>query len=413
MHIKPTTIGAWLVLFAVSSAAAAQEAAAPQTSTGDTTIAQETTAAEQPAAETSAVPAESPAAATPAPEQEAADAAEPQIVPQTDAKTDGSSPAAAAPMPAQEPQTTSEPASASTPASTPAVQSAAAETASKVPYTEKGADTCLRCHDEDSEFPVLNLFKTRHGSRSDARSPMAGLQCETCHGPGGEHGVRLRRGQERPPIGSFGVNGNQPAEKQNAVCMSCHSGKARVSWNSSAHAGADVACASCHKVHAVHDPAMTADKQADVCSACHARQRADLLKASSHPIKEGEMACSGCHASHGSPTPAMLKGQTLNNTCTQCHAEKRGPFLWEHAPVAEDCSLCHNAHGSNHPSLLTRRAPQLCQQCHAQAGHPSVAYGAGQLPSGTPSAFLLAGACTNCHNQVHGSNHPSGVKLMR
>ena len=23
------------------------------------------------------------------------------------------------------------------------------------------------------------------------------------------------------------------------------------------------------------------------------------------------------------------------------------------------------------------------------------------------------GSCANCHSQVHGSNHPSGVKLMR
>ena len=33
--------------------------------------------------------------------------------------------------------------------------------------------------------------------------------------------------------------------------------------------------------------------------------------------------------------------------------------------------------------------------------------------SGNGSAFLLAGSCTNCHTQVHGSNHPAGAKLMR
>jgi hypothetical protein len=26
---------------------------------------------------------------------------------------------------------------------------------------------------------------------------------------------------------------------------------------------------------------------------------------------------------------------------------------------------------------------------------------------------LLAKSCLNCHSQVHGSNHPSGVKFMR
>jgi hypothetical protein len=38
------------------------------------------------------------------------------------------------------------------------------------------------------------------------------------------------------------------------------------------------------------------------------------------------------------------------------------------------------------------------------------------LPGGSAGGsaiFLVAGGCTNCHSQVHGSNHPSGEKLMR
>jgi DmsE family decaheme c-type cytochrome len=106
---------------------------------------------------------------------------------------------------------------------------------------------------------------------------------------------------------------------------------------------------------------------------------------------------------------------TVNQTCYTCHAEKRGPFLWEHAPVAEDCTLCHFPHGSSRPVLLSKSPPLLCQQCHTVAGHPSVAYTSRGLPGGGGGggAFLLAGGCVNCHSQVHGSNHPSGVKLMR
>jgi predicted CXXCH cytochrome family protein len=48
---------------------------------------------------------------------------------------------------------------------------------------------------------------------------------------------------------------------------------------------------------------------------------------------------------------------TVNDTCYQCHAEKRGPFLWEHAPVREDCTNCHSPHGSTQPSLLKARTP--------------------------------------------------------
>jgi DmsE family decaheme c-type cytochrome len=110
----------------------------------------------------------------------------------------------------------------------------------------------------------------------------------------------------------------------------------------------------------------------------------------------------------------MLNKATVNQTCFTCHAEKRGPFLWEHAPAVEDCTLCHSAHGSPYQPLLKKSAPLLCQQCHQAAGHPSVPRTTAGLGNGAaPSGFLLAGACLNCHSQVHGSNHPSGVKLMR
>ena len=130
------------------------------------------------------------------------------------------------------------------------------------------------------------------------------------------------------------------------------------------------------------------------------------------------MTCSDCHNPHGSTNPSMLTGATVNQTCFGCHAEKRGPLLWEHAPVVEDCGLCHTPHGSVRPALLTKSPPLLCQQCHSVAGHPAVARTGAALPNGAGATsggavFLLAGSCTNCHSQVHGSNHPSGSKLMR
>jgi len=127
------------------------------------------------------------------------------------------------------------------------------------------------------------------------------------------------------------------------------------------------------------------------------------------------LACSDCHQPHGSNTTAQLANPTKNQTCYTCHADKRGPLLWEHAPVTEDCTLCHTPHGSVHSALLKKSPPLLCQQCHSAAGHPAVARTGAALPGGSsgPSGFLLAGSCTNCHSQVHGSNHPSGVKLMR
>jgi DmsE family decaheme c-type cytochrome len=154
-------------------------------------------------------------------------------------------------------------------------------------------------------------------------------------------------------------------------------------------------------MHIARDPVLQTATQPEVCFDCHQAQRTETMKAFAHPFSQDKMDCTGCHSPHG------------DQVATSLVAEQRGPYLWEHAPVSEDCTLCHSPHGSNHPGMLTKRAPLLCQSCHSQFGHPSVPYGPDELVTGTPSRFLLGQSCLNCHSQVHGSNHPSGSKLMR
>jgi DmsE family decaheme c-type cytochrome len=299
-------------------------------------------------------------------------------------------------------------------------------TVSALEYSKKGADTCIKCHDEDSEYPVFDIFKTKHAVKADPRTPFAGLQCEACHGPGvagvlfmeqakrtGSHVGKVRPGEKRPPIINFGPHSDETVEVQNGMCLNCHQGGHRIAWEGSAHQSAQVACVSCHKIHTANDAVLDRVTQPDVCYKCHMKERAEFFKPSNHPVRFGQLACSDCHASHAGGTSTLLLRPTLNETCYTCHAEKRGPFLWEHPPAFEDCSLCHRPHGSIQPALLKKRPPLLCQECHSQIGHPSVARTTAGLPGNNPSGFLLAGSCLNCHSEVHGSNHPSGVKLMR
>jgi DmsE family decaheme c-type cytochrome len=287
------------------------------------------------------------------------------------------------------------------------------ESAAEAAYSRSGADTCIKCHDDAQ---VLSLFKTAHGSRADPHAPFARgqLQCEACHGPGGAHAGRVRSGEARPPVMRFGRGSDTPAAKQNEACLGCHADAVADVWHDGAHERAGVPCADCHRLHAPQDDVRSAGRQAGICFDCHARERTEYAKPFHHPVEGKLMGCTGCHRPHGSANEDSLLRATVNDTCYSCHAEKRGPFLWEHPPVAEDCANCHEPHGSSQPALLTLRAPLLCQQCHSQAGHPSLALGPEGLPgAGQPSSYLVAGSCLNCHAQVHGSNHPSGSRLTR
>jgi DmsE family decaheme c-type cytochrome len=215
-------------------------------------------------------------------------------------------------------------------------------------------------------------------------------------------------------------------EAINGACLTCHASGARNHWEGSKHQSENLACSNCHAVHTPHDAVLTKVTQPDVCFACHKTERSQVHRISRHPVLEGKVACSDCHNPHGSTGPKLLAEANVNETCYTCHAEKRGPFLWEHAPVVDDCTNCHSPHGSTNAALLKVRAPWLCQQCHS-GDHGKNIYSGANLPGGnattingvqglanqSPPAQLNARACMNCHSQVHGSNHPAGAKFQR
>ena len=289
---------------------------------------------------------------------------------------------------------------------------AAAPASAEDEYSRKGADTCFQCHDSQA---MLGIFRTKHANPDNPASPFGHgqLQCEACHGPGNEHAGRVRRGQERPAIPAFGSGSTSPIEQQNGYCMECHLSDTGFAWHGSAHDDNTVACSDCHSLHVERDPVLAVATQAEVCFDCHQQQRTQSMKPYAHPVRQGKMACASCHNPHGDTPEGLLAGSTVNGTCYDCHAEMRGPYLWEHAPVTEDCNNCHEPHGSTQPGMLSMRAPLLCQSCHSQAGHPSLPQDERGLPQNMPSALMLGQSCLNCHDQVHGSNHPSGSKLMR
>lgn len=281
---------------------------------------------------------------------------------------------------------------------------------------------CTRCHDESETKPILAIYQTPHGNRADPRTP----SCQSCHGESEKHlsGASTEESRPAPDVvfgTKRGTSGTEPSEAkdQNTACLSCHEkDPKRTHWQGGAHQVNDVACTSCHITHAAHDKVRDKKTQPDVCFTCHQEQRAQTHKFSHHPITEGKVACSDCHNPHGSAGPKLLAKNTVNETCFTCHAEKRGPMLWEHQPVTEDCTLCHTPHGSNITPLLNSRTPFLCSECHDGPHHSKdpAAGSATGIQGGltaVPSENYTGRACLNCHSMVHGSNHPAGALLHR
>ncbi len=295
-------------------------------------------------------------------------------------------------------------------------------TSSNSAYSDEGVQSCITCHGADSKRQSTHeILATPHALLADSRSPFGegAHDCETCHGPSKAHLSRNEDGS-RPPA-DFKFDSNTTAEQQNSVCLTCHEDANRFHWSGSTHDIEAVACVSCHDIHSVNDPVLALETQPKVCFECHQEQRAQFLKQSRHPVQAstnmfshtGLLSCSDCHNPHGGNGPSLLTRNTINESCYDCHAEKRGPFLWEHAPVREDCTNCHTPHGSNHENLLIARQPWICQQCHIAQFHPSGVYSGTGIPPDGADQRVLGKQCLNCHSQIHGSNHPSGIRLTR
>ncbi len=264
--------------------------------------------------------------------------------------------------------------------------------------TYVGTKVCLGCHTTQAETFGHTLMGrlVKQGK----------LQCETCHGPGSAH-VKAGGGRGVGGIISFRPNDlSRTAEENNAICLACHERGDRTYWQGSIHEERGLQCSNCHTIM----KAVSAKYQVktafipDTCFQCHKDRQAQIFRSSHMPMREGKVVCTDCHNPHGSTTEALLRADSDNDLCYKCHAEKRGPFLFEHEPVRENCDNCHDPHGTVNEYSLKMSRPRLCFECHG-GGHAQNA--------GYNSVFTMSRSCQNCHTAIHGSNSPAGFFLQR
>ncbi len=261
-----------------------------------------------------------------------------------------------------------------------------------------GSEACLACHGEQAEA----MKETAMGAilLQAPRNSLEQLGCESCHGPGSAHVES--GGQSLGGMLSFRADSDEATDRKNDACTQCHERGGQVYWRGSAHASANLACVDCHlvmkrssdrhqlKTAGSRTPLTIRRAETEICLPCHMEQPATLQRSSHMPLREGKLTCTSCHNPHGSAGPSLLVENSVNENCYRCHAERRGPFLWEHSPARENCLDCHEAHGSIHAGLLKVKVPRLCQQCHIETGHST-------LPLSGASRFAFNRSCLNCH----------------
>lgn len=266
-----------------------------------------------------------------------------------------------------------------------------------------GEETCVTCHEDKTK----GYHGSKHSRASNPRTPAAGKGCESCHGPGQAH---VEGGGDKTKIKNpASMTPSQASE----VCVTCHNRSGHIEWDGSKHDARNVSCVTCHSVHSPKSEKvlLKAETVSETCVQCHRKEVNKVHKTAHMPVREGKLECSTCHNPHGSQNVKMLReGNSISEACSSCHAEKRGPFLFEHMPVRESCVTCHDPHGSNNDRMLVAKLPFLCQRCHNHTRHPSTIYDGRVLQS---SNRLFSRSCVTCHSAIHGSNHPAGQTFLR
>jgi DmsE family decaheme c-type cytochrome len=272
-----------------------------------------------------------------------------------------------------------------------------------------GSNVCKTCHAD----VWLNFYRNAHyKSIASGRELPENTGCEGCHGPGQKH-VEAFGG--KATIRAFSLL--EPQQVLDA-CLRCHvKDYPRANIRRSSHTLADVVCTNCHSIHRSPTPKfLLAKRQAELCYTCHGPVRSQFAMPFKHRVNEGTIQCTDCHNPHGAAAPTWRMGlrprmvdvaEANEEPCLKCHADKRGPFLFEHPAVRVDgCEVCHSPHGSMNARLLRRPAVfTLCLECHTGLGNFG-RQGDGEIRQ--TSSHNMADPryqnCTTCHVRIHGSN---------
>src|ERR1700678_2891017 len=234
---------------------------------------------------------------------------------------------------------------------------------------------CLSCH---ADHNAADLKGTVH--------PPAVRDCVKCHDP---HQSGNQFQLLKPTSG----------DKNQNLCLECHTQGLNVPDKGSRHAALDMSCQTCHVTHKVgehgkqeFDYHLTKASPA-LCLDCHDAKDASLIKAhQGQPFANAN--CVQCHDPHQSRSPKLMQafahppfamnacdtchkpaanGKVVltqadsNALCVSCHSEQAEKFKKAHLhqpAYGLGCATCHEPHGGTNEHLLRAKGSALFLECH-------------------------------------------------
>lgn len=260
---------------------------------------------------------------------------------------------------------------------------------------------CLPCHTVG--------FGMSGGFVSEAATPLlAGVQCENCHGPGGEHVAEPTR--FKPVVSQAGL-----------VCGGCHSDYHHPTYDEWLTAGHS-------RVHPelvtgfMNTNIVAGEARMRACGACHSGSvRLAMLKGAEAstpvelpPMPDGDHAahtgitCAVCHTAHEKTEfGAQLRNPTYSTNFFSYATSTNTNFTLQYKVDINICAQCHNQRGGTWTG--TGRPPHHSPQYNVLVGNIGDAKVAGVDLSAVPrsSHMEIAKQCTHCHTHGHGSENPS------
>ncbi len=251
---------------------------------------------------------------------------------------------------------------------------------------------CLGCHTVGSVGLDADPALDNGGYDEIPIAALRGVQCENCHGPGGNHP---------------GTQPTLPVSFAAETCGDCHNGAHHPfydEWAGSGHGNSDLldggsparnrSCAKCHN---------------GLNAATYLDNPPGFVNPATNPTVAGKINCQTCHSSHGTENRADLRNAAATDVVLP-----DGSVIPQ-AGAGRLCMACHNGRRTltNITDQLNNGTAHLGPH-HSCQGDMLAGTGANEainpgFPWGSSTHLQIQDGCVSCHTHAKANDVDAGV----